>query len=173
MDEGRLDHVYLLFVMQVSRRRVHLAECTMNSTADWMKQIGRNLTDPFDGFLQKVRYLLLDRDGKFCPEFLAMLKHEGVNGVRLPPRSPNLTPHVERFMRSIKEECLGRMIFFGEQSLREAINAFREHYHQERNHQGLENRLIEPGKAVGGCDGEVIRRERLGGMPRYYYRRAA
>jgi putative transposase len=76
-------------------------------------------------------------------------------------------------MRSIKEECLGRMIFFGEQSLREAINAFCEHYHQERNHQGLENRLIEQGKAVGGCDGEVICRERLGGMLRYYHRSAA
>jgi putative transposase len=171
--KGGLATFYLLFVMQVGSRRVHFAGCTMNPTADWMKQIGRNLTDPFDGFLQKVRYLLVDRDGKFCPEFLAMLKHEGVNGVRLPPRSPNLTPHIERFMRSIKEECLGLMIFFGEQSLRVAINAFCEHYHQERNHQGLENRLIEPGKAVGGCDGEVICRERLGGMLRYYYRRAA
>ena len=76
-------------------------------------------------------------------------------------------------MRSIKEECLRRMIFFGEQSLRDALNAFCEHYHRERNHQGLGNRLIEPARAVGDRDGEVICRERLAGMLRYYYRRAA
>jgi putative transposase len=138
-----------------------------------MKQIGRNLTDPFDGFLLKVRYLLMDRDSKYCPEFRELLKEAGVNCVRLPPRSPNLTPHIERFMRSIKAECLERMILFGEPSLRRAIHAFCEHYHRERNHQGLENRLIEPGEEVGRSEGEVICGERLGGMLRYYYRRAA
>ena len=164
---------YLLFVMRVATRRVHFAGCTVNPTTSWMRQIGRNLTDPFEGFLLKVRYLLMDRDSKYCPEFRALLKEAGANCVRLPPRSPNLTPHIERFMRSIKAECLERMIFFGEQSLREAINAFCEHYHQERNHQGLENRLIEPGEEVGRKEGEVICSERLGGMLRYYYRRAA
>ena len=102
-------------------RRVHSAGCTVNPTADWMKQIGRNLTDPFDGFLLKVRYLLMDRDSKYCPEFRALLKEAGVNGVRLPPRSPNLTPHIERFMHSIKAECLERMIFFGDAQHGEAV----------------------------------------------------
>ena len=118
-------------------------------------------------------YLLMDRDTKFCSEFRHFLESSGVNCVRLPPRSPNLTPHIERFMRSIKEESLGRMIFFGERSFRNAVDAFCEHYHHERNHQGLENRLIEPGEEVGRCDGEVICRERLGGVLRYYYRPAA
>ncbi len=101
------------------------------------------------------------------------LKHAGVDVVRLPPRSPHLTPHIERFMRSIKEECRGRMIFFGEQSLREAINAFCEHYHHERNHQGLGNHLIDPGDEVGITEGAIACRERLGGLLRYYYRQAA
>jgi putative transposase len=162
-----------LFVMRVASRRVHFAGCTVNPTTDWIKQIGRNLTDPFDGFLVKVRYLLMDRDSKYCPEFRVLLKEAGVNCVRLSPRSPNLTPHIERFMRSIKAECLERMIFFGEHALRQAIHAFCEHYHRERNHQDLENRLIEPGEEVGRKEGEVICGERLGGMLRYYYRRAA
>ncbi|MBU0618352.1 MAG: integrase core domain-containing protein [Planctomycetes bacterium] len=170
--KGGLVTYSLLFVMHVASRRVHFAGCTINPMTGWMKQIGRNLTDPFDGFLLKVRYLLMDRDGKYCPEFRALLTEAGVNPLRLPPRSPNLTPHIERFMRSIKAECLERMIFFGERSLRQAIHAFCEHYHHERNHQGLENRLIEPGAEVGRKEGEVICSERLGGMLRYY-RRAA
>ena len=76
-------------------------------------------------------------------------------------------------MRSIKEECLKKMIFFGEKSLRNAIKEFLLHYHQERNHQGLENRLIEPGEGVGGAMENVSCRERLGGMLKYYYRDAA
>ena len=81
--------------------------------------------------------------------------------------------HLERFHRSLKEECLDRMIFFGENSLRRAIDAFLVHYHSERNHQGIGNRLIEPGKDVGRRVGDVVCRERLGGMLRYHYRRAA
>ena len=115
----------------------------------------------------------MDRDSKFCEEFRNMLKESDIEPVKLPPRSPNLTPHIERFMRSIKEECLERMIFFGEKSLRIAIKGFCLYYHQERNHQGLENRLIDPGDEVACSVGEVACRERLGGMLKYYYRRAA
>ena len=111
---GGLATYYLLFVMRVAPRRVQFVGCTVNPTTPWMKQIGRNLTDSVDGFLLDVRYLLMDRDAKFCSEFRHLLDVAGVNSVRLPPRSPNLTPHIERFMRSIKGECLRRMIFFGE-----------------------------------------------------------
>ena len=98
---------------------------------------------------------------------------ENIKPVRLPPRSPNLNAHVERFHRSLKEECLGRMILFGEKSLRKAVATFLDHFHMERNHQGLANRVIEPGEEISRRDGEVICRERLGGMLRYYYRKAA
>ena len=115
----------------------------------------------------------MDRDGKFCPAFRDILKNEGVDPVRLPPKSPNLNAHLERFMRSIKEEALGRIIFFGEGSLRRAISSYMEYFHAERNHQGLDNAIIEPGDEVGAKQGEVQCRERLGGTLRYYYRDAA
>jgi hypothetical protein len=170
---GGLVTFYLLFVMKVATRSVHFAGCTVNPTGPWMQQIARNLTDAGDGFLQGLRYVLMDRDSKFCAAFREILKQEAVESVLLPPRSPNLTPHIERFMRSIKEECLWRLIFFGENSLRKAVREFLAHYHAERNHQGLENRLIEPGSEVGQTTGQIECRERLGGLLRYYHRKAA
>jgi putative transposase len=138
-----------------------------------MKQIARNLTDATDGFLHGKRYLIFDRDPVFTQEFGTMLKAAGVKPVVLPPKSPNLNAFAERFVRSIKEGCLNRIIFFGEQSLRRAITEFVTHYHEERNHQGLDNRLINPGDSVGVTTGEVRCRERLCGMLKYYYRKAA
>ena len=93
--------------------------------------------------------------------------------VKLPPRSPNLNAHAERFVRTIKESCLERMILFGEGAVRKATAEFIAHYHSERNHQGLDNALIfpDPGNAV--AKGNVQRRERLGGLLNYYYRKAA
>jgi putative transposase len=96
----------------------------------------------------------------------------GVQCVKLPARSPNLNAHAERFVRSLKESCLDRLILFGEHSLRRAIHEFVAHYHHERNHQGIGNRLIEP-SLDRRATGLVSRRERLGGMLNYYYRGAA
>ena len=164
---------YLLFVMELKTRRVRFAGCTPNPHGAWMTQIARNLTDPIDGFLLGKRYVLMDRDGKFCPAFRGILKDAGAEPLRLPPRSPDLNAYVERFMRSLKSESLGRMMFFGEKSLRRAVAAYLDHYHAERNHQGLGNELIEPGEEVGAVAGKIECRERLGGMLRYYYRDAA
>jgi len=100
---GGLVTYYLLFVMEVATRRVHFAGCTVNPTEAWMKQTARNLTDIEDGFLNGKRYLIMDRDTKFSDAFRKILEDEGVESVRLPPRSPNLNPHVERFIRSIKD----------------------------------------------------------------------
>ena len=138
-----------------------------------MKHIARNLTDPFDRFLLGKRYVLMDRDGKFCLSFRNILKDEGAEPLWLPPRSPDLNAHMERFMKSLKSEALSRMIFFGQASLRRAVIACLEHYHGERNHQGLGNQLIEPEDEIGSLTGTIECRERLGGMLRYYYRDAA
>jgi putative transposase len=165
--------VYLLFVMELATRRVHFAGSTTSPAEAWMRQVARNLTDAEDGFLNGKRYLLMDRDAKFSAAYRAILGNAGVAPVRLPPRSPNLNAHQERFMRSLKEECLDRLIFFGESSLRQAVGQFLEHYHGERNHQGLGNRLINAGAEVGRWAGEVHCRERLGGVLRYYHRQAA
>jgi len=138
-----------------------------------MKQIARNLTDCVDGFLNGKRYLLLDRDGKFCPAFQSILKNAGVNPVPLPPKSPNLNAHQERLFGSPKSECLERMIFFGETSLRRAISSYLAHHHSERNHRGLCNKIIDPREEVGQAEGDIQCHERLGGLLRYYHRSAA
>jgi putative transposase len=129
-------------------------------------------TNP-DGFLAEKRYLILDRDSKYSSAFLGLLKDAGVHVVRLPYRSPNLNAYAERFVRSIKDECLNRMIFFGERSLRRLTKTFVAHYHRERNHQGLDNRLIEPDSREGLSRGAIDRVQRLGGMLRFYRRAAA
>jgi putative transposase len=164
---------YLLLFMELATRRVYFAGFTDQPDEGWLLQVARNVTDAEGGFLRGKRYLLMDRDGKFSEAFRGTLEAVGVKPVRLPARSPNLNSHIERFMRSLKEECLGRMIFFGEQSLQAAICSHIEHYHAERNHQGMGNRLLIPGREVGEKAGKVMCRERLGGLLRYYYRQAA
>jgi putative transposase len=170
---GGLVTFYLLFVMELKTRRVHWAGCTPHLNDVGMKQIARNLTDPIDGFLLGKRYVLMDRDGKFSSAFRDRLKDEGVRPLRLPARSPDLNAYIERFMRSIKAECLARIVFFGENALRRAIKAYLDHYHAERNHQGPGNQLIEPSDDVGMETGRIKCLDRLGGMLRYYYRAAA
>jgi putative transposase len=137
-----------------------------------MKQIARELTNFQDGFLRDKKHVLMDRDGKFCEAFRSLLKQSGVDPVRLPSHSPNVNAIAKRFVRSVKSECIDRMIFFGETMLRRALHSYLQHYHQERNHQGLGNRLIEPNPDVGQATGEIACRERLGGLLRYYYREA-
>lgn len=171
--KGGLATYYLLFVMELATRRVYFAGSSVNPTEPWMKQVAKNMTDPFDGFLLDKRYLIMDRDTKFCDAFRTILEDEGVKSVRLPLRSPNLNPHLERFTRSLKGEALERMIFFGENMLRNAVREYLVHYHEERNHQGLANKIIQPGDEVGSSDGQIECRERLGGMLRYYHRKAA
>lgn len=171
--KGGLVTYYLLFVLELATRRVHFAGLTLSPDGPWMTQVAKNLTDYEDGFLNGKRYLLLDRDTKFTESFVHVLEQADVKCLRLPPRSPNLNAHLERFMRSIKGECLSRLIFFGEHSLRRSVAAFLEHYHAERNHQGLDNRIIAPSAEVSAVVGKIECRERLGGMLRYYYRAAA
>lgn len=138
-----------------------------------MTQIARNLTDAQDGFLKGKRYVLMDRDGKFCSSFRKILEDAGAKPLLLPPQSPNLNAWIERFFRSLKSECVDRMIFFSDKSLGCAVREYLSHYHAQRNHQGLANELIDPGEEVGAVAGKIESRERLGGMLRYYYRAVA
>ncbi len=163
---------YVLVAMQLSTRQVQICGITSTPNAAWIQQIARNLVDYGDGFLRNACYLLLDRDTKFRP-LRGVLESTQTDVILLPPRSPNLNAHVERFMRTMKSECLDRMIFFGESSLRRALDEFDEHYHVERNHQGLGNRLFSPGPEVDRMHGKIRHRQRLGGMLSYYHREAA
>jgi transposase InsO family protein len=168
-----LQRFVILFFMELSTRKVEIAGIAPKTTGLWMSQIGRNLTDAEDGILKGKRYLIHDRDPLFTAEFLSMLASVGIASLKLPPRSPNLNAHAERFVRTIKESCLERMISFGEGAVRKATAEFITHYHSERNHQGLNNALICPDPEPAGAQGEVHRRERLGGLLNYYYRKAA
>ena len=164
---------FVLFVIDLETRRVEIAGILPQPNGDWMSQIARNLTDCQDGFLREARYLIHDRDPLFSRPFRTVLKSSGVETVKLPARSPNLNAYAERFVRSIKSECLAQIIPLGEQHLRHAVKEYTEHYHAERNHQGLENRLIEERHAVAGMDSAIERHQRLGGVLNYYERRAA
>lgn len=138
-----------------------------------MNQVARNLTDAVAGPLRAKAYLIHDRDPLFTEQFVETLAGAGVQSVRLPARSPNLNAYAERFVRTIKESCLDRVILFGERSLNRAIREFVLHYHHERNHQGLDNRLIVPLAHDDRPRSRVRRRQRLGGLLNYYYQQAA
>ena len=164
---------FVLFVIDLKTRRVEIAGIAPQPDGEWMKQIARNLTDADSGFLNGAHYLIHDRDPLFTEGFRKMLNPSGVKTVKLPARSPNLNAYAERFVRSVKSECVAKIIPLGERHLRKAVREYTEPYHLERNHQGLDNELIE--KLIDGPDmGAAIDcRERLGGILKYYYRRAA
>ncbi len=168
-----LTRYVVLFVIELSTRRVEIRGVASQVNGLWMAQVARNLSDDTDGFLKGKQYLIHDRDPLYTAEFLGALGATGIKSVKLPPRSPNLNAQPERFVRTIKESCLDRMILFGEGSLRKAIHEFMAHYHLERNHQGIGNRLITPQEPRLRGTGAIWRRPRLGGMLNYYYRQAA
>jgi len=164
---------YVFFVIHIETRRVNIAGISHQPHDRWMQQIARNPTDAQEGFLRGIKYLLVDRDPLYTEAFRRLLRDEGVDVKRMPPKSPNLRPHAERFVRSIKEECLSRMILLGERHLRRAVTEYGRHYHTERNPQALGNELIIRSGTTAAVTGPVKCRERLGGLLRYYYREAA
>jgi putative transposase len=162
----------VLVVMDLKTRGVQVAGIVREAYEEWMIQIVRHLTDAVDGFLIGKTYVIMDRDPVFTARVRDMLSHAGATPVRLPRRSPNLNAFIERFIRSIKEECLDRVIPLGEAHLRELIREYVLHYHIERPHQGIDGRFIQPADDHA-ADGPLVRRERLGGLLNYYYREAA
>jgi putative transposase len=162
---------YTLFVLDLRSRRVHLAGSTPNPDAAFMVQPARCLTDAVDGFLVTHRILICDRDRKWTERFRLIMEGAGVRIVQTPIHAPNANAYAERFVRSIREECLDRLILFGDRRLRRVLDEFVQHYHGERNHQGLSNELIAR-EHRGGAGTHVRCRERLGGLLRYYHRAA-
>ena len=163
--------IYVLFVIDLKTRRVQVAGITEHPCASFMAQVARNLTDAVDGFLRHHRFLICDRDGKFTSQFKRILKDAGVNVVLSPPKAPNCNAFSERFVLSIKSECLWKMIFFGEQSFRRAVSSYIEHYHEERPHQSLGNAPVD-GLGPPRSSGTLHCHERLGGILKHYKRSA-
>lgn len=164
---------YVLFIIDLKTRRVEIAGIVHQPYGEWMKQIARNLTDPFNGFLVGTKYLIHDRDPLFTGGFREILKMSGVKTVKLPVASPDLNSYAERFVLSIKSECLNRVIPMGENHLRDLVGEYVHHYHEERNHQGLDNELITPLRKDLDPKSKIKCQSRLGGILNYYYREAA
>jgi putative transposase len=166
---GGLVTYYVLFFIHLESRKVHMAGVTPHPNEQWMMQIARNVTMEEWGVLAPGHYLIHDRDGKYCPAFQQIIDAAGVTRVPLPPRSPNLNAYAERWVRSVKEECLSRVILFGEASLRHVLTQYVVHFHHERNHQGKSNVLLFPVVSPGTArQASVQCRERLGGLLKYY-----
>ena len=164
----------MLFFIHLETRRVSLVGFTPDPDQEWMEQQARNMTMEEWGCLTGYRYLLHDRDTKFCESFRELIESGSVNPLPLPARSPNLNSYAERWVRSVKEECLAKLILVGESSLRRALQQYLLHYHEERNHQGKENRLLFPFQTKARRkEGAEQCRERLGGLLQYYEREAA
>ena len=163
----------MLFVISLRDRLVEIAGITTRPDERWILQMARNLTDSEGGALRAKKYLIIDRDTKYTEQFRRLIRDEGTKVIRLPPRSPNLNAYAERFVRSIEDECLDRMIFVGQASLRHAVSEYVSHYHRERNHQGLDNRLLHAPALVAVDIGTISCHARLGGTLNFYYRKAA
>jgi putative transposase len=162
---------YVLFFIQLDSRRATVAGITVHPDQSWMQQMARNATLEHWGYLRHSRYVLHDRDKKFCALFRDTLETANVKCLALPRRSPNLNAFAERWVRSVRDECLGKLILLGESSLRRALTQFTEHYHSERNHQGKGNVLLFPRahEFRKRCGPSIRCRERLGGLLKYYY----
>jgi len=166
---------YVLFFIHLESRRVEIAGITQHPNEAWMKQIARNVTMDEWGFIDNCRYLIHDRDTKYCQSFRDIVESSDVRTLPLPARSSNLNAFAERWVKSVKDDCLSKLILFGEPSLRRALHDYQIHYHAERNHQGKGNVLLFPTttQAKIRVGGSVRCKERLGGLLKYYHREAA
>lgn len=174
----RLATFYVLFFIHLQTRRVVFGGMTENPTGEWCEQVARELTG-FDGPIQcfdRKGYLIHDRGSNFTKGFDRVFQSVDIEAIKLPARSPNLNAYAERFVRSIKYECLNHLILIGEKSVRRTIEQYLEYYHSQRNHQGLDNMIPFPNpddeqSAIG--EGRVVKSSRLGGLLNYYHREAA
>jgi transposase InsO family protein len=161
---------YVLFFLHLETRRVTLAGITQHPIEEWMVQMARRAVDEIDGGLLQIRFVLHDRDSKFCASFRDTLRSADIQPLSLPAHSPNLNAFAERWVRSIKTECLSKLILFGEVSLRRAVTQFLEHYHAERPHQGKGNQLLFPAAVPSRSVGRIQCHDRLGGPLKFYQR---
>jgi putative transposase len=164
----------VLVFLRLGTREVHVAGVPPHPPQAWMRQVARNVTMEAWGFPAAGQDLSHDRDGTYCPAFQHMIDAAGGTRVALPPRSPDLNAYAERWVRSVQEECLSRLLLCGEASLWHALHEYMEHYHHERNHQGKGNVLLfPPSRADERRTGPIHCRERLGGLLKYYECEAA
>ena len=164
---------YILFFIRHLDRKVHIAGITTHPHERWMAQMAKNLTDPESGFLEDGMVMLHDRDTKYTANFASLLNESGIETLKLPPKCPNMNAHAERFVRSVKQQCLSRMIITSEEQLRKALREYETYYNQERPHQGIGNWIpaeYSTGRKEVKPVGEIRRKQRLGGLLNFYSR---
>jgi putative transposase len=167
-----LRRYYVLFFIELGSRRVHLAGCTSNPTGAWVTQQARNLS--FTGLFERTRFLIHDRDSKFCAAFDEVFRSEGVKVIHTPVRAPRANAFAERFVRTVRAECLDWLLILGHSHLERALRIFVAHYNHQRPHRALA--LHSPHANAQGNSppaGAVERRDLLGGLIHEYHPAAA
>src|SRR5206468_12700596 len=134
----------VLFFLKLGSRRINIAGITQHPDEEWMQQVGRAATQEFWGYLNGCRYLLHDRDTKFCDSFRSTMRQSGLKPIMLPASSPNLNAFAERWVRSVRQECLSKLVLCSERSLMRVLTEFTAHYNAERNHRGRATRFCFP-----------------------------
>ncbi len=173
VETAWLKPLYVLFFIELGSRRVHLAGCTASPTAVWVTQQARQLTWQMQDGLVPVRFLIHDRDTKFPAAFNTVFTAEGVTIIRTPVRAPNATAFAERWIRSVREECLDKILILGEGHLGRVLKTYITYYNHARPHQGLDQQCPVPLMRSAARDSPIERRDILGGVLHDYYRRAA
>ena len=166
-----LRRLYVLFFIELGSRRVHFAGCTSNPSGAWVVQQARNLS--FTNVLERTRFLLHDRDSKFTAAFDEVFRSEGINVIHTPVQAPQANAYAERFVRTVRNECLDWLLILGRRHLEHVLRIYVQHYNRERPHRGLALTRPEPPDVKLSPGGEVQRRDRLGGLIHEYYRVAA
>ena len=158
----------VLFFIDIGTRKVEISGVKVDPDGKWMKQVARNITDFESGFLKDKRYLIHDRDPLFTKEFDEIVESSGVEIIKMPPFVPDMNPYAEKWVQSLKFECLNKIIFTNQTQLEYAVSEFVTHYHRERPHMALDRKIIDP--YPQDPDGEIVEFQRLGGLLRSYRR---
>jgi putative transposase len=167
-----LRRFYVLFFIELGSRRVHLAGCTTNPTGAWVTQQARNLS--FTGLFERMHFLIHDRDSKFSAVFDEVFRSEAIKVIHTPIRAPRANAYAERFVRTVRAECLDWLLIIGRRHLESVLRVYTAHYNRERPHRGLALLTPETGDAARLPTAEKIdRRDRLGGLIHEYHRAAA
>jgi putative transposase len=165
-----LRRLYVLFFIELESRRVHLAGCTTNRTGGWVTQQARNLS--FTGLPERMRFLIHDRDSKFNAGFDEVFRSEAIEVIHTPSRAPRANAYAERFVRTVRAECLDWLLILCRRHLERVLRLYTTHYNGERPHRGLA--LLPAAPASAATSGhEIKRRDRLGGLIHEYHRAAA
>jgi hypothetical protein len=167
-----LRRFYVLFFIELESRRVHLAGCTTNPTGAWVAQQARNLS--FTGLFERMRFLIHDRDSKFSAAFDEVFRSEGITLIHTPIRAPQANAYAERFVRTVRAECLDWLLIIGRRHVETVLGIYTAHYNRARPHRGLA--LLTPDSTNTDprpTAGEIERRDRVGGLIHEYHRAAA